>query len=54
MEKPTMVIVDSMTYPLEKLPFPTVTLCPKSRNPDRWGGAIKILDWMDKSCPNDE
>ena len=49
--KPSMVSVDTMTYPLEKLKFPTVTLCPMNSNPDRWGPAIKILD-MIKRCPN--
>ena len=48
--KPTMMMVDSMAYPLEELTFPTVTLCPKSPSPDRWGPAIKILDSMKKGC----
>ena len=52
-DKPTMVVVDTMTYPLEELTFPTVTLCPKNSNPNRWGPAIKILD-MIKRCPNNE
>ena len=52
-DKPTMVVVDTMTYPLEELTFPTVTLCPKNSNPNRWGPAIKILD-MIKRCPINE
>ena len=26
--------------------MPTVTLCPKNMNPDRWGPTIKIFDYV--------
>ena len=42
-----------MTSPIEDLMFPTVTLCPKNPNPDRWGATIKLFDYMRQGCdPN--
>jgi hypothetical protein len=43
-----------MTYPIEELTFPTVTLCPQDTNPDRWGATIKILDYVKRRCPKDK
>jgi hypothetical protein len=40
----------TLVYPIQKAEFPTVTLCPKNNNPDRWGPAIKIFDYLDRSC----
>ena len=36
-----------MSYPLEKIDFPTVTLSP---DPDRWGLAVKLFDNMEVHC----
>ena len=39
-----------MSYPLEKIDFPTVTLCPVSPDSDRWGLAVKLFDYLEVHC----
>ena len=39
-----------MSYPLEKVDFPTVTLCPVSPDSDRWGLAVKLFDYLEVHC----
>ena len=39
-----------LTFPLDKIVFPTVTLCPRDSRPDRWGTAIKIFDQVNTHC----
>ena len=46
-------IVESPVHPLETVDFPTVTLCPTSTNPDRWGFAIKLFDFLKIKCFKD-
>ena len=40
----------TLVYPIKKAEMPTVTLCPKNMNPDRWGPTIKIFDYLDRKC----
>ena len=47
-ENPIKSVV--LTFPLEDIVFPTVTLCPRDSRPDRWGSAIKIFDRLDTNC----
>ena len=47
-ENPIKSVV--LTFPLEDIVFPTVTLCPRDSRPDRWGSAIKIFDHLDTNC----
>ena len=49
-EEPVIEILDSTSYPIEEVAFPTVTLCPKSGNSDRWGAPIKVFDNMEVVC----
>ena len=42
--------MDTMTFPIENLEFPTVTLCPKDPRPDRWGLFVKIFDFFKMKC----
>ena len=52
-ENPTATSIESVTSPIEDLPFPTVTICPTYPNPDRWGPVIRIFDYMKRRCkPN--
>ena len=52
-ENPTITTIESVTSPIEDLMFPTITLCPKNPNPDRWGPLIKLFDYMRQGCdPN--
>ena len=50
-DSPTVTVLDTMTYPIEELTFPTITICPQNSNPDRWGATIKAFDHLDKKCP---
>ena len=43
-EEPVIDTLESTSFPIEQVDFPTVTLCPKSSNTDRWGPVIKIFD----------
>ena len=49
-ENPTTTLVETTTFPIEELDFPTITLCPKSFNSDRWGPTIKILNYLSLIC----
>ena len=40
----------TLVYPVKEAEFPTVTLCAKNNNPDRWGPVIKIFDHLKRSC----
>ena len=53
-KNPTMTIIETMTYPIDRVPFPSVTICPKSSNPDRWGPVIKVFDYLQRKCPSNE
>ena len=43
-----------MTYPIEKVLFPTVTICPTNMNLDRWGVPVKVFDFLKRRCPTDQ
>ena len=47
-ENPIKSVV--LTFPIDKIVFPTVTLCPQDSRPDRWGTAIKIFDQLNTNC----
>ena len=49
-EEPTMEILESTSYSVGNVDFPTVTLCSKSSNPDRWGPVMKIFDHLNVVC----
>ena len=53
-ENPTITIIETMSYPIEKVIFPTVTLCPQNNDPDRWGPIIKIFDHFQRRCSSRE
>ena len=48
---PVIDTLESTFYPIEKVEFPTVTLCPKSSNSDRWRAVTKLFDYLDVKCP---
>ena len=45
--------METMSYPIEKIEFPTVTLCPENSNPERFGPAIQVLDYFKRKCSVD-
>ena len=47
-ENPIKSVV--LTFPLDEIVFPTVTLCPQDSRPDRWGSVIKIFDHLNTDC----
>ena len=47
-ENPIKSVV--LTFPLDKIVFPAVTLCPRDSRPDRWGTVIKIFDQLNTNC----
>ena len=53
-EDPATTGIESISYPIEELPFPTITLCPTNPNPDRWGPVIKAFDKMRRRCNHKE
>ena len=50
---PIVTTLETLTYPIEELPFPTVTVCPRDSNPDRWGPTIKLFDFINRRCGSD-
>ena len=44
----------TVVQPIKDVMFPTVTLCPKNSNPDRWGPTIKIFDHMNLTCQDEK
>ena len=47
-ENPIQSVV--LTFPIEDIVFPTITLCPEDSRPDRWGSVIKIFDQLNTDC----
>ena len=45
-----MEILESTSYSVANVDFPTVSVCPKSSNPDRWGPVMKIFDHLNVVC----
>ena len=53
-ENPTITIVESISHPIEDVDFPTITLCNKSPNPQKWGFLVKLLDRLKIHCYQSE
>ena len=49
-EKPVIDVLETTSFPIENVEFPTVTLCPTSSNYERWGATIKLFDDLDVLC----
>ena len=49
-DSPTITVVETLAHPIDKVYFPTVTICPQSFNSDRWGATIKVLDYIQRRC----
>ena len=47
-ENPIQSVVT--TFPIDKIVFPTITMCPQDSRPDRWGSVIKIFDELNTDC----
>ena len=51
-DNPTITKLETINFPIEKVGFPTVTLCPENFNPQRFGPAIHVLDYLKRQCPD--
>ena len=47
-ENPIKSVV--LTFPIEDIVFPTITMCPEDSRPDRWGSVIKLFDQLNTDC----
>ena len=47
-ENPIKSVV--LTFPLDEIVFPAVTLCSRDSRSDRWGNVIKIFDQLKTDC----
>ena len=54
MDNPVMIYVDTTDYPVEKIPFPTVTVCQKDNDPNKVQMLAKILNHVKFPCFDDE
>ena len=50
---PVMGILDSISFPIEEVEFPTVTLCPKKIGSDRFGPLLKAFDYINPYFDSD-
>ena len=50
---PVIGVLDSISFPIEEVDFPTVTLCPKTLSSDRFGALIKAFDYMNPEFDTD-
>ena len=47
---PVLITVETTDYPVEKIPFPAVTICRKDNNPNRIHLTASILDYVKFPC----
>lgn len=52
-KNPTMIIVETTDYPIEKIPFPTVTVCQKDNDPNKLLFVEKFLNHVRFPCYED-
>jgi hypothetical protein len=48
-----MILVETTDYPVEKIPFPTVTICQKDNDPNKLILLEKILNHVKYPCYQD-
>ena len=52
-ENPVLISVETTDYPVEKIPFPTVTVCQKDNDPNKMQFIEKILNHVRYPCYDD-
>jgi hypothetical protein len=52
-DNPVITTIQSTAYPVEKIMFPTVTICDEGHNVYRWGMVVKLLDYLQMACQVD-
>ena len=52
-DDPVIDTLETTTFPIKQVDFPTVTLCPKTPTPDRWGPVVKVFDHLKVACSNE-
>ena len=49
-ENPVQTTLESVSIPLEPIPFPSVTICPERAPPDPWAYIFKIMNFYNFRC----
>ena len=44
----------TLVVPIKDVVFPTLTICPRNSNPDRWGPVIKVMDHLNITCQDEK
>jgi hypothetical protein len=44
---PVLITIDTTDYPVEKIPFPTLTLCRRDNSPNQMQFPARILDHVE-------
>ncbi len=52
-ENPVLISVETTDYPVERIPFPTVTVCQKDNDPNKMQFIEKILNHVQYPCYDD-
>ena len=47
---PISIVLETTSHPITKVEFPTVTICPKDPDPNKWTLVMKALDPLDLKC----
>lgn len=51
---PVVIITENLNYPIDKIPFPTITFCDMDNQPNLYGLAAKIMNNVDYLCFDDD
>jgi len=51
---PVIVALDSLNYPNENIPFPTISICDKENQPNIYRLASKVLNHVEYLCFDDD
>ncbi len=51
---PVIVTLDSLNYPTDHIPFPTITICDKENQPSMVSLVAKIMNHVDYLCFDDD
>lgn len=51
---PVIVTLDSLNYPTDNIPFPTITICDKENQPSMYAIVAKIMNHVDYICFEDD
>lgn len=53
-ENPTVILVETTNYPVDRIPFPSVTICQQDTSPNPWNFMEKLLNFVEYPCYEDD